>query len=368
MFKNPKPILTGIISTVIVIVIGTSACTAVVNTPATGTTTSNGNTSGSAVLDAPAAAVLSTEESASLLFMREEEKLARDVYNALAVTWGDQIFTNIASSEQTHMDQIKVLIDRYGLTDTALTPGQFTNTDLQTLYDQLIDQGNLSIADAYKVSGAIEEIDILDLQTRFSQTDKGDIQQVYNQLMNGSFNHLSAFTSNLAQQTGETYQPQYLSAEVYQTIIATTGGNGNQAAPGAQGSNTQANGTQPANGQQGTTSQGSGTGIPQATISGTTTVHGIINSLDLTGMNITLDDGTLLYVQLGKSTYNQSIGFAPASGEGHTITGFPGDQGLYSAMTITVDSTAQIYSFRDATGAPLWSTGSGNGQGGGNKP
>jgi hypothetical protein len=261
------------------------------------------------------------------------------------------------------MDQLKGLIDTYGLTDTALTPGQFTNTDLQTLYDQLIDQGNLSIADAYKVSAAIEEIDILDLQTRFSQTDKGDIQLVYNQLMNGSFNHLSAFTSSLAQQTGETYQPQYLSAEVYQTILATTGGNGNQAATGAQGSNTQANGTQTANGQQGTTSQGSGTGIPQANISGTTTVHGVINSLDLTGMNITLDDGTLLYVQLGKSTYNQSIGFTPAAGEGLTITGFPGDQGLYSAMTITVDSTAQIYSFRDATGAPLWTTGNGNGNG-----
>jgi hypothetical protein len=353
MFKNIKPILTGIVVAVTVIVIGTSACTAVVNTPAAGTTTSNGNTSGSAVLDATAAAVLSSGESASLLFMREEEKLARDVYNALAVTWGDQIFTNIASSEQTHMDQLKVLIDRYGLTDTALTPGQFTNTDLQTLYDQLIDQGNLSIADAYKVSAAIDEIDILDLQTRFSQTDKGDIQLVYNQLMNGSFNHLSAFTSSLAQQTGETYQPQYLSAEVYQTILATTGGNGNQAATGAQGSNTQANGTQTANGQQGTTSQGSGT----------TTVHGVINSLDLTGMNITLDDGTLLYVQLGKSTYNQSIGFTPAAGEELTITGFPGDQALYSAMTITVDSTAQIYSFRDATGAPLWTTGNGNGNG-----
>ena len=33
--------------------------------------------------------------------------------------WGLTIFSNIASSEQKHMDAIKTLLDRYGLDDPA---------------------------------------------------------------------------------------------------------------------------------------------------------------------------------------------------------------------------------------------------------
>jgi hypothetical protein len=385
MFKTLKTLLAGILAATIVIAIGASVYTAfaapgkniLATQPQTvtangngnggngnsGNTSGTGNGTGTSVLDVPASD-LSAEESAALLFMREEEKLARDVYNTLYTTWGIQTFQNIASSEQMHMDEIKVLLDRYALADPALAPGQFTNPDLQALYDQLVAQGSLSIGDAFKVGAAIEEIDILDLQTRFTQTDNADIQLVYNNLMNGSFKHLQAFSNALTQQTGEIYQPQYLPADQYQVIISSTNGNGNSNGNGNQGSNGQGNGAQGSNGQSNT----AGTGIPQANISGATTVHGIVNSFDLSGMSVTLDDGTILYVQLGNSRYSQSIGFAPQAGEAVTINGFIGDQGLYSAITVTVDSTAQSFAFRDANGSPLWAGGNGNGQGGGNKP
>ncbi|MBI5352304.1 MAG: DUF2202 domain-containing protein [Chloroflexi bacterium] len=370
MFNNLKNVLIGVLSAVIVIAIGASAYSAFASagtTPAAAPDTTtvdygNGNNSGTGtgttVLDIPATDI-SAEESASLLFMREEEKLARDVYNTLYTTWGIQTFTNIASSEQMHMDEIKLLLDRYALADPALAPGQFTDSNLQALYDQLIVQGDLSLADALKVGAAIEEIDILDLQTRFAQTDNADIQLVYNNLMNGSFSHLQAFTSTLTQQTGEIYQPQYLPVDQYQVIINTSG-NGNSNGSGNQGTSAQGSYG------QGNGGQGTGTGIPQADISGATTIHGVVNSVDLTGMSVTLDDGTILYVDLGNSRYIQSIGFAPAIGEGLTIYGFPGDQELYSAITVTVDSTGAIYTFRSETGQPLWSGGNGNGQGGGN--
>lgn len=246
MFKTLKTLLAGILAAIIVIAIGASVYTAFA---APGTNTfptqsqiiSNGNDNGgngldtgTFVLDIPASD-LSSDEAAALLFMREEEKLARDVYNALFATWGIQSFSNIASSEQMHMDEIKVLLDRYALTDPALGAGQFTNPDLQALYTQLVTQGNLSIGDALKVGAAIEEIDIRDLQIRAAQTDNADIQQVYTNLMNGSYNHLHAFTNVLLTQTGETYQPQYLSAEQYQTIVANTSSNGNQGGNGGQG-------------------------------------------------------------------------------------------------------------------------------------
>jgi hypothetical protein len=60
---------------------------------------------------------------------------------------------------------------------------------------------------------------------------------------------------------------------------------------------------------------------------------------DQMGLSITLDDGSALYVQLGNSRYNQSFGFAPQIGEAVTIYGFPGDQGLYTAITVTLDGT-----------------------------
>ena len=169
---------------------------------------------------------LSAEETAALLYMYEEEKLARDVYSTLYAAWNIPTFQNIAASEQMHMDSVKSLLNRYGLTAPALAPGSFADASLQNLYASLAAQGSQSIGDALKVGAAIEEIDILDLQTRLAQTDNADIQMVYNNLAKGSNNHLKAFTSVLLNQTGETYQPQYMSAEMYATAIAATQGNG----------------------------------------------------------------------------------------------------------------------------------------------
>lgn len=383
MFKTLKTILAGILAAVIVIAIGASVYTAfaapganIFSTQSQTASNGNGNggnggngggNGGTSALGIPASD-LSAEEAASLLFMREEEKLARDVYNALYATWGQQTFSNIASSEQMHMDEIKVLLDRYALTDPALDAGQFTNPDLQALYTQLVAQGNLSLADALKVGAAIEEIDIRDLQTHMSQTDNADIQQVYTNLMNGSYSHLKAFTGTLLTQTGETYVPQYLSAEQYQSIISNaTSGQGNGQGNGGQGQGEQGQG-----GGQGQGGQGQGAAASGANIASATTIHGTVVSYDQFGFSLTLDDGSAFYVQLGNPRYNQSVGFAPAIGEGVTVYGFPGDQGAYSAITVTLDSTAQVYAFRDATGRPLWAGGNGkggggNGNGGGNR-
>ncbi len=164
----------------------------------------------------------------ALFYMREEEKLARDVYLFLANQWGLPAFSNIAKSEQTHMDSVLELFNRYGLTDSASAEaGVFNNIDLQALYNQLIAQGSISAEEAFKVGAAIEEIDILDLQVRLTQTDQEDIQQVFNSLLLGSYNHLNAFVGNLSNRYGITYEPQYISSDLYQQILSTeTGGSG----------------------------------------------------------------------------------------------------------------------------------------------
>lgn len=166
---------------------------------------------------------LNQAETDALLFMWEEEKLARDVYTALGAVWTKPLFGNIAASEQIHIDSVKELLDRYGLvTPTNDVAGVFANTDLQTLYTQLVSQGNLSELDAVKAGAAIEEIDILDLEKRLSQTDQADIQQVFNSLLSGSYNHLNAFAANFWNSSGSVYVPQYLSQAEYDTIVTST--------------------------------------------------------------------------------------------------------------------------------------------------
>jgi hypothetical protein len=167
---------------------------------------------------------LSAEETEALLFMREEEKLARDVYLALNDQWGLAIFQNIAASEQTHTTAVLTLLERYNLADPASDQvGVFTNPDLQALYTELVRRGSQSLSEALKVGGMIEEIDILDLQTRLAQIDNLDIAQVFNSLLNGSTSHLRAFANVLSTQTGETYQPQYLSLADYQALVSLSG-------------------------------------------------------------------------------------------------------------------------------------------------
>ncbi|MCJ7623370.1 MAG: DUF2202 domain-containing protein [Anaerolineaceae bacterium] len=173
---------------------------------------------------------LNQAEIEGLLYMREEEKLARDVYLRLWETWGLPIFQNISQSEETHMEAIRVILERYGLEDPAAATGVgvFTNPTLQSLYDQLVAQGSQSLQDALKVGLAVEEIDILDLEEYLAQTNKSDIIMVYNNLLKGSRNHLRSFVATFELQAGETYQPQYLSQEVYDAIVSSAIERGNQ--------------------------------------------------------------------------------------------------------------------------------------------
>jgi len=185
----------------------------------------------STALDQISSGELSAAEAEGLLYMREEEKLARDVYLTLYEEWRISIFQNIANAEQTPMDAVKTLIERYDLEDPSVDKGigVFTNSTLQGLYDQLVETGNLSLGDALRVGAAIEEIDILDLEEYVAQTDKADIQMVYENLTKGSRNHLRSFVSTLERQEGDTYEPQYLHQEAYDAIVNTpseTGGRG----------------------------------------------------------------------------------------------------------------------------------------------
>ncbi len=163
---------------------------------------------------------LNAAELTTLSFMREEEKLARDVYITLYNKWGVNIFSNISNSEQTHMDAILMLLNKYSLTDPVGSNGVgvFNNATLQNLYNQLVIQGNASLADAYKVGLTIEDLDIFDLTNAMVNIDNQDIRLVYDMLTKGSRNHMRSFYKNMLN-IGGTYIPQFITQAAFDAII-----------------------------------------------------------------------------------------------------------------------------------------------------
>ncbi len=163
-----------------------------------------------------------TTESQSLAFMREEEKLAHDVYANLNGLWGNQvkIFGNIATSEANHTEAVRQLLLRYNLPDpvNGSVAGSFVNTDLQNLFDTLTTNGQSDIAAALAVGMQVEELDIRDIAQAMQHIDNEDILFVYEELLKGSRNHLRSFYKTM-QQRGLSYTPQYISQEEFNAIV-----------------------------------------------------------------------------------------------------------------------------------------------------
>lgn len=170
-----------------------------------------------------APAELSQDEEESLLFMIEEEKLARDVYGELYEAWGIPIFANIARSEQTHMDAISLLLDRYEIAPPASLDrsGVFENEELATLYAGLVEAGQEDLQGALEVGATVEDVDIADLARLVEETDNDDIRITYQNLLRGSRNHLRSFAGQLESRYGVSYVGQYTEQTMIERILST---------------------------------------------------------------------------------------------------------------------------------------------------
>jgi hypothetical protein len=168
---------------------------------------------------------LTESEADGLAFMREEEKLAHDLYVALADQYGLPAFANIARSETMHMDAMLTLLRAYDLPDPAAgkQAGAFTDATLQALYDDLLARAQASQIEALRVAALVEETDILDLQERLAQTDQADIAQAYQNLLQASGMHLRSFALQIERQTGSEYQPELLDASAFASLVDGAG-------------------------------------------------------------------------------------------------------------------------------------------------
>ena len=187
-----------------------------------GSTPAAGAASASALV--PAGTVLDVDEGtvADMVFLREEEKMARDVYVTLGQQWTLAIFANIQESEQRHMDAVLQLLQAAGVADPAAGKGvgEFTNPELASLYATLVAQGSASQLGALVVGATIEDYDLADLARCSAVATDPTVLAVYANLAKGSRNHLRSFVSQIGT-AGGTYVPQFIDAATYQAIVSS---------------------------------------------------------------------------------------------------------------------------------------------------
>jgi len=165
--------------------------------------------------------VLTDEEDNAILYLREEEKLARDLYTAFYDKWGVRTFSQISMSEQNHMDSMKLLVERYGLEDPVLSePGKFSDEKLQQIFDDLLARGLTSRGESLKVAAMVEDMDIMDFRVEQKKTEKPDLLAIYENLERGSRNHLRAFGRQLSKENIR-YEATFLTQEEIDSIMAS---------------------------------------------------------------------------------------------------------------------------------------------------
>ncbi len=141
---------------------------------------------------------LSEDAKQDLIFSREEERMARDLYQLLADKYdGARPFSNIARSESRHFENVGALLSRYGIEDPSAgtSAGTYANDKLQNLYDEWKAKGETSLEEAYQVGIALEKRDIEDLKKMARSSVPTDVSGTYQRLLRASEQHLAAYTA-----------------------------------------------------------------------------------------------------------------------------------------------------------------------------
>jgi len=191
---------------------------------------------------------LDKAEQHHLIFMRQEEKLARDVYTSLAGMWPDaSIFVNIGEgSEQTHTDVMRDKLEEFNVDDpepnTNILPssigvftGELYGSYFTANYQALVNKGSQSELDALYVGAFIEELDMHDIvecpeiiedtdngisDCGLDYTDEPSLINAYNSLLDGSRSHLKAYVGRIESIVGEgNYEAQILSQDEVNEIL-----------------------------------------------------------------------------------------------------------------------------------------------------
>jgi len=139
---------------------------------------------------------LTAAQKTALAGVAQDEKLARDLYLALAAKYPSDVqFARIARAELMHLTAVRTMLDRYGIADPTKgqAAGVFTSASVQQLYDTLL-AGATDSTKALAAGVTVEKTDIADLTNALAGLTAPDVTQVYTHLRAGSERHLAAFS------------------------------------------------------------------------------------------------------------------------------------------------------------------------------
>jgi hypothetical protein len=179
MSLRKKLVLIAVVASVLALSIGGAAFAASTGSDTTNTTPT-----------------LSQHVTNHLVVLREQQKLARDLCTVFYTKYNVQAFHNIAASENRHMEAVKKILDRYGITDPVGTngPGVFTNAKMQAKYNELVAKGGTSLADAYRVMIGMEKAEVALLTDIKGDTIRTDVLALVNNLIGAEYKQLSTWT------------------------------------------------------------------------------------------------------------------------------------------------------------------------------
>lgn len=217
-------------------------------------------------------AELTAEEIEFLFAVREDEKVARDLYAHFYSKYQLKPFEMIGKAESNHISAVEKLLTFYSISFPALSEaGIFANAERQLNYTTLAASGNTSL-EAFTTAAKLEETGIYDYMTVLQDITNPNIKLVIEHLMKASSNHLKAFLRNI-DALGGSYTPSILSQEQFDNIIksnfdngrrlkkrggdnGTNNGDGHNRIKGSVNKNGECTGT--SNGQTGTQDKGKG--------------------------------------------------------------------------------------------------------------
>lgn len=165
--------------------------------------------------------ILTDAEKNHVLWMREESKVARDLYTFLFNRWGIPVFKKKMVKEQVNMDRSLTIINKYGLTDPIVKDEQgiYSKENFRQMYVELAMRGNSSLPEALRAAAITEELDIMELEDALQNTiTNPDLKSIYNTMAVSSRNHLRAIIEQI-QCMGEIYGPQRLPEKRFYSIV-----------------------------------------------------------------------------------------------------------------------------------------------------
>lgn len=157
-----------------------------------------GEGGGEQMTDVPAGSLgtPSAQLATELNYLRQEEKLAHDLYVLADSLYGAQQFGNIAQAEVHHGQAINSLLAGYSMADpnAGQAEGVFTDPQIQKTYNELAARIRQSQDEAAQVGILAEKTDIADLKKTIDSSPPAAVKSTLSHLVTASERHLQAFT------------------------------------------------------------------------------------------------------------------------------------------------------------------------------